>query len=179
LLENEPPEPRVSYGTFASARESLAVLVLRTLGKCAGSARSVRGRTPFFYVDKLTLKHSNVGTAFWTIEPRDTSVTVQGLVMTLTTTRSDCPGSESLVGALDGAGWIENAHYGADGPDGTHFAYSCREALCEVEMKWDGGDDSDSTMVPMPGYSLTLTCVPRPREDPAMRRARGLGGVHR
>lgn len=171
-LENEPPEPAATYRTFAIAAESLAVLVHRTLGMCADSERSTIGPSPFFYVDKLTLEHSNAGRPYWFIEPRDTSVTVPSRKVELVTTRADCPDSETLRQALVAAGWVEDPHYGADGPDGSSFACFCREALCRVEAHWEGGDDSDSTVVPLPGYRLELTCVPRPPEDPAARRVR-------
>ena len=172
LLESEPPEARTSYGTFATARESLAVLVKRALGACADSARSTRGRTRFLYRDKLVLEHADNGRPYWWIEARDTSVTVPSLVVRLITARADCPGADQLGAALARAGWVENPHYDADGPDGTDFAYFCHEALCLVEMQWNGGDDSDTTDVAAPGYSLVLTCVPRPPEDPALRHAR-------
>jgi hypothetical protein len=171
-LENEPPEPGASYGTFATARESLAVLFRRTMGGCADSARWVRARTRFLYIDKLTLEHTIAGRPYWSIERRDSSVAVPSLVVSLTTARGDCPGPEVLAEAFRGAGWVENARYGSDGADGTSFAYFCREALCNVEMAWEGEDESDTTYVPKPGFSLTLTCVPRPREDPAMKRVR-------
>lgn len=172
MLENEPPEPRASYGTFPAASESVAVLLRRTLGGCADSALWTRGRTSFLYRDKLTLGRAVTGQRYWFIEPRSKSVSVPSLVVHLTTTRADCPGDVTLRESLAATGWVENFHYSADGPDGTDFAFSCREALCQVEMLWDGGDDSDSTVVPQPGYSLVLTCVPRPREDPMLRRAR-------
>jgi hypothetical protein len=92
--------------------------------------------------------------------------------MHLTTARADCPGDVEIKEALAGAGWGEDYHYSADGDDGSDCAFFCREALCQLEMQWNGGDDTDSTYVPRPGYSLALTCVPRPREDPALGRAR-------
>jgi hypothetical protein len=127
-LENEPAEPTATYRTFTIAAESVAVLLHRTLGACADSERSTFGPSPFFYVDKLTLEHSNAGKPYWFIEPRDTSVTVPSRRVELVATRADCPGSETLAQALVAAGWVENPHYGADGPDGSMFAYFCREA---------------------------------------------------
>jgi len=32
--------------------------------------------------------------------------------------------------------------------------------LCYVQADWDGGDDSDSTYVPSPYYSITVDCLP-------------------
>jgi hypothetical protein len=171
-LENEPPEPAATYRTFAIAAESLAVLVHRTLGACADSERSTIGPSPFLYVDKLTLEHASTGRPYWFIEPRNTSVTVPSRKVELVTTRADCPGWETLADTLLAAGWVEDPHYDADGPDGSISAWFCREALCRVEAGWDGGDDADSTVVPLPGYRLELTCVPRPPEDPAARRVR-------
>jgi hypothetical protein len=56
--------------------------------------------------------------------------------------------------------WIPALPYSADGPDGTLFGFANERVLCITQGQWDGGDDGDSTHVPAPGYSLTLSCVP-------------------
>jgi hypothetical protein len=40
-----------------------------------------------------------------------------------------------------------------------------RRYLCVVEAQWDGGDDVDTTYVPVPWCTLTVTCVPRRLDD--------------
>jgi len=172
LLDNEPEDPRASYGTFEAARESLAVIVRRALGACADSARWTRGRTHFLYWDKLTLLQTTDGHPMWNVEPRDSEAWVPSLTVNLISVSGDCPDYQSISNALSAAGWSDNAYYGADGTDGTVFAHCCREAICRVQAQWDGGDDSDSTYVADPGFSLEVVCVPRPRDSAAYRRAR-------
>jgi hypothetical protein len=45
------------------------------------------------------------------------------------------------------------------------FAFASRRVLCVVDARWDGGDDSDSTVVPDVGCTVTITCVPRRDDD--------------
>jgi len=40
--------------------------------------------------------------------------------------------------------------YMADGPDGTTLGLKSRTVFCLIEGKWDGGDDTDTTYVPLP-----------------------------
>jgi hypothetical protein len=62
------------------------------------------------------------------------------------------------------AGWTERGHLlGADGPDGSVLAVSRGNVACLIEGSWDGGDDSDSTYVPSPGFEIAASCfVNRP-----------------
>ena len=79
----------------------------------------------------------------------------------LVTTSDGGPDAEGLRAILEAAGWAEDGVYSADGADGTHYAYVCREALCRVEGRWDGGDPTDSLYIPVPGGSIEIVCVPR------------------
>jgi hypothetical protein len=63
-------------------------------------------------------------------------------------------------------GWVY-APYSADGPDGEVFGYTDFHRLCVVRGSWDGGDDSDTTYVPAPGYELWVMCAPAMPEDSA------------
>ena len=108
----------------------------------------------------------------WRIDPRDSEVSVPSLTVSLQTSGDGCPDDQAVARALDEAGWSQNPYYGADGADGTVFAYFSREAICRVEGRWDGGDPTDSTYVPSPLRSLEMVCVPRPRETAAYQRAR-------
>src|SRR5207253_1251658 len=56
LLGTASPAPKVAYGSFAAARESLVALTRRALGGCADSARWRRGPTPFLYRDRRVLE---------------------------------------------------------------------------------------------------------------------------
>jgi hypothetical protein len=158
------PDPRLSYRTFAVACDSLCAITRRALGAWADSARWVERREGFTYHDRPRLQRSNPGEAYWTLEGRDSSVLC--LRMQLQHRTAGAPGSSAIGRALEASGWVADAQYDADGPDGTVFALVCREALCEIEGRWDGGDDSDSTSVPEPGETVILRCVPRPAFDP-------------
>lgn len=46
----------------------------------------------------------------------------------------------------------------ADGPDGSVLAVSRGDVACVVSGSWDGGDDSDSTYVPSPGFTISASC---------------------
>lgn len=67
---------------------------------------------------------------------------------------------------LTGHGWVY-AHYSADGPDGEVFGYAGHGRLCVVRGSWDGGDDSDTTVVPRPGYDLSIACAASVPSDTA------------
>lgn len=171
-LDHEPAEPTTAYGSFEAACGALEKLMRRALGACADSAQWTRGTTTFLYRDSVVLDHDIHGRPFYVVDPRAGEVSVPALVVRLTTSSPACPGDTDISKAISDAGWVENYYYSADGPDGTDFAYFCREALVYVEMQWDGGDDMDTTYVPKPGYVLALKCVPRPPESPEYRRAR-------
>jgi len=72
----------------------------------------------------------------------------------------------SIDGELQRAGWqAADSLYSADGPDGSMRGFIKGDTLCLREESWDGGDDADSTSVPGPDFSLTLTCAPRRADD--------------
>ncbi len=73
---------------------------------------------------------------------------------------------QSLEQWFTAHGWVY-AHYSADGPDGTVFGYAGSGRLCVVRGSWDGGDDSDSTYVPRPGFEATIACAPAVPADTA------------
>jgi hypothetical protein len=55
------------------------------------------------------------------------------------------------------AGW--KADREADGPDGTAYRISRGRVFCLVNGAWDGGDDSDPTVVPSPLFLITVRCA--------------------
>jgi hypothetical protein len=56
-------------------------------------------------------------------------------------------------------GWTEDLAYGADGPDGSAFAFRKGAVLCVFRAHWDGGDDSDPTYVPEDRYDIEVDCL--------------------
>lgn len=74
--------------------------------------------------------------------------------------------SDSTAAPLEGVferaktgGWTERGRLlMADGPDGSVLAFSRRDVACLVSGSWDGGDDSDSTYVPSPGFQIAASC---------------------
>lgn len=56
--------------------------------------------------------------------------------------------------------WADDYSYGADGPDGTMFAFRGKNTLCVITGRWDGGDDSDPKYFPADWYEIKITCFP-------------------
>jgi len=83
---------------------------------------------------------------------------------------SDTQSSSSLFDAMDNAfrdaNWISmEATYAADGPDGSDLGYSRDGLLCVIEGRWDGGDDSDPSVIPGPDFDVFVTCAPLRADD--------------
>jgi hypothetical protein len=83
---------------------------------------------------------------------------------------SDTVSSSSLFAAMEKAfheaAWTSmEAAYSADGPDGSDVGYSRDGLLCVIEGRWDGGDDSDSTVIPGPDFDVFVTCAPLRVDD--------------
>ena len=70
-----------------------------------------------------------------------------------------------MLDALQSEGWRPLWAYGADGPDGSSIGVTVGPVLCLLRGRWDGGDDSDTTYVPAPGYDLEITCFRRTADD--------------
>jgi hypothetical protein len=91
--------------------------------------------------------------------------TTVGFQLRATGSRSAFEGRDSpderLRAALASRGWSEDYRYGADGPDGTAFAFVTGSVLCLFRAAWDGGDDSDPTYVPHDRYELVVGCIER------------------
>ena len=85
----------------------------------------------------------------------------RGCVLTVidTTSRDGAP-TDSLDELFRTNGWEYRTEYAADGPDGTMFAFQGAGELCVVRGSWDGGDDSDPTVVPAPGFTIAVECAP-------------------
>lgn len=72
----------------------------------------------------------------------------------------------ALEKTLDTSDWQSLAPaYSADGPDGSDIAYSRTGLQCVLEGRWDGGDDSDPTVVPSPDFDIFITCAPLRADD--------------
>jgi hypothetical protein len=72
---------------------------------------------------------------------------------------------DDLAEALAAVGWDRLLAYQADGPDGSLTGLAIGPALCVIRGQWDGGDDSDTTYVPVPGYDLEAQCFLRTAAD--------------
>jgi len=72
---------------------------------------------------------------------------------------------DDLAEALEAEGWHRLLAYQADGPDGSLTGLTVGPALCVIRGQWDGGDDSDTTYVPVPGYDLDVQCFRRAPAD--------------
>jgi hypothetical protein len=142
----EPAEPAARYGSYRAAGDSLRRIVNRALGSWARSARWKRTREPFDFV----------------LHEADTTIVGPCLRMSYAFQDSIAPGYERIDDSLRQAGWVIDDQYDADGADGTRFVLFCREAMVEIDARWEGGDESDTTYVPPPGQTITLRCVPRP-----------------
>ena len=164
------PRPTASYGSFAAARDSLRALLRRALGAYADSAAWSRAKVRFLYRDKIELSRSGDGRPIWVLASRDSEELVPCLSMNLSVFHPQAPDEGTIQSALEAAGWAMDDDYGADGADGTNFAFVSAEALCFVQASWDGGDDSDTTVVATPGKYIQLQCVPRPPMRPDRRR---------
>lgn len=70
----------------------------------------------------------------------------------------DRPGPADLIRVvLAREGWREGIA-GSDGPDGTSYVMVRGDSIILVEGRWDGGDDSDSTIVPVDVYQVIIFC---------------------
>jgi hypothetical protein len=73
---------------------------------------------------------------------------------------------ESTMTAFAEAAWTAMAgSYSADGPDGSDIGYSRDGLMCVIEGRWDGGDDSDPTIIPGPEFDVFVTCAPLRVDD--------------
>ncbi len=71
---------------------------------------------------------------------------------------ADTP-DERVREALAALGWREDWDYGADGPDGTAYAFRSGPVICYFRGSWDGGDITDSTYVPEDWYQMSAGCI--------------------
>ena len=156
--ESEIVKPALRYGSFHVAADSARAIVARSLGAWADSAMWRRGTIEFEYRDSIQVM-AGVH-PMWVLGSR-AAPPVNGWTMTLVTRSNSLEGERSVLGGLRAAGWVEDAQYSADGPDGSVVALVSDEAICRYAASWDGGDESDSTSVPEPGMSIELQCVPR------------------
>ena len=72
---------------------------------------------------------------------------------------------DDLAEALGAIAWQRVLEYQADGPDGSVTGITVGSVLCIIRGQWDGGDDSDTTYVPAPGYDLDVSCFRRTADD--------------
>jgi hypothetical protein len=66
---------------------------------------------------------------------------------------------DRVADTLMARGWTQGTDYGADGSDGTMLGLEKDGLFCLMEGRWDGGDESDSTVVPLDLYQMTILCT--------------------
>ena len=66
---------------------------------------------------------------------------------------------ERLRDALMGQDWTEMPAYGADGTDGTSFAFRKGAVSCLVRGTWDGGADGDPALPAEDWYKVAMFCT--------------------
>jgi hypothetical protein len=143
-----PAEPTARYASLEAARDSVELLVRRVAAALSVADSAIhlgRARGPFEY--------------------RYSKPDARGLVVSLQVNAPiECPDT-NVEEALRAAGWVEDGSYAADGDDGSVMGFVCRQFLCVVEARWEGGDPTDTTYVPRPGCRVSATLVPRRADD--------------
>lgn len=156
--ESEIVKPSLRYGSFHVAADSARAIVGRSLGTWADSA--LWGREPIAFEYRDSIQVMEGAHPMWVLGPRAAPL-VNGWTLSLAVHSDGFEGERMLLRGLRAAGWVEDAQYSADGPDGSIVALVSEEAICRYTANWDGGDESDSTVVPAPGMTIELECVPR------------------
>ena len=137
-VQDAPPaEPIARYPSVKVACDSAQVWLRRTL-------------------DTAIVRHDGVFTNEFIDGPRHGCVLdVDGR---LSNERKAGPDNDVMDRFVAG-GWVPEFHISADGPDGSDYGMRSRDVLCIAQFQWDGGDDSDSTVVPGDWYTLKLACT--------------------
>ena len=133
--EDSEPVPTAGHPTLGVACDSVGAMLSRRLHEPA--TRS----------DDTTL-------TAWKLRPGS-----RGCVMVWKGTFARTPEMNTEVwNAFISAGWVPANYIQADGPDGSTFGMVSRTTLCVSQGEWDGGDDGDSTYVPVDWWGLTVQC---------------------
>lgn len=133
--------------SMAQARSQLQRWVRQTVAVGDSAVHIRTTRAPFDYL----YARSHARLRAWAIE-------------VVVNDSTACP-NDAVGDSLASHGWTREYAYQADGPDGETSAYLSRRLLCVLAAQWDGGDDSDTTVVPRPGCRVVITCVPRRADD--------------
>lgn len=136
VQEAPPAEPTASYPSVKVACDSAQAWLRRAL-------------------DTTIVRHNGTFTNEFLDGPRQGCVLdVEGR---LSNERAAGPDNDVMDRFVAG-GWVPEWHISADGPDGSDYGMRSRDVLCVAQFQWDGGDDSDSTVVPGDWYTLKLAC---------------------
>jgi hypothetical protein len=151
------------HGSWATAGDSVPEALREPCAKVNSLVRSVVGSVPpstkiteFIGPRAITFKYQ-----FAKAKSAGCEFVARG---------SDTVSSSSLFEAMEKAfqeaEWMSmEATYSADGPDGSDLGYSRDGILCVIEGRWDGGDDSDPTVIPGPEFDVFVTCAPLRAND--------------
>jgi len=137
VQEAPPAEPTASYPSVKVACDSAQVWLRHTL-------------------DTTIVRHDGSFTNEFVEGPRHGCVL--DVAGRLSNERKAGPDNDVMDRFVAG-GWVPELHISADGPDGSDFGLRSRDVLCIAQFQWDGGDDSDSTVVPGDWYTLKLACT--------------------
>jgi hypothetical protein len=166
-----PPEPSpvhsgaagADHGSWATAGDSVPEALREPCAKVSGLVRSVVDSAP--PSTKIT---ELIGPRAITFKYQYAKAQSAGCEFVAR--GSDTVSSSSLFEAMEKgfqeAGWTPmEATYSADGPDGSDLGYSRDGLLCVIEGRWDGGDDSDPSVIPGPEFDVFVTCAPLRADD--------------
>lgn len=151
------------HGSWAAAGDSIPEALREPCAKVSGIFRSVVDSAP--QSTKIT---ELAGPRAITFKYQFTNAQSAGCEFVAR--GSDTVASSSLFEAMEKAfqqaRWKSlEATYSADGPDGSDLGYSRDGLLCVIEGRWDGGDDSDPSIIPLPEFDVFVTCAPVRADD--------------
>jgi len=97
----------------------------------------------------------------FTDETLQTAVFGCGLAITGSFKKSEATGdaSERLRHAFMDSTWEEMGAYGADGKDGTSFAFQKGPVACLARGTWNGGADGEPELAAEDWYKVTVFCT--------------------
>jgi hypothetical protein len=151
------------YGSFAAAGDSVPEPLRASCTKVNNLVRSVVGAVPT--TTRITELIGPRPITFNYLYARAHSAGC-GFVVRGSDTVSSSGLYDAMGKAFEGAGWTSmESSYAADGPDGSLVGYSRDGLLCVVEGRWDGGDDSDPTVIAGPEFDVFVTCEPLRADD--------------
>ena len=133
----------------SSGRAALPAVVLSGCDAAATFLKTLPGTTVDRPAGPVDDPHSNAKLQGCKVHARGTFAALKST-----------PSPDDRLGRwFEERGWKGNPDYDADGPDGTAFAYETDKVRCFVRIDWDGGDDSDPSIIPEDWFEAEFGCV--------------------